>query len=90
MVGLGPLKDMCLRDAPVLIGIEFSRVELRLAKSAELLELRVAGKRGGNVEEGRSRLGGNGGGETPSRGGNIGAFGACRAYGFKHFIDYSA
>lgn len=34
----------------------------------------MVGKRGG-----KSLLGGNGGGDVPSRGGNIGALGACLA-----------
>lgn len=86
-VGLGPLKDMCLRAWPVLMGQEFSKVEFRLSKSAELLGFKVAGKRGGMFDEGRSRRGGNGGGDTPSRGGNIGALGACRAYIVYYYLS---
>lgn len=64
---------MCRRGCVVLEDI-FSKVELRLANSAELLGLKFTGIRGG-----KSRLGGNGGGDVPSRGGRIGAFGACLA-----------
>ena len=76
---MGPLKDMCRRVWLEPAGHEFSRVELRLASNAELLGFNVAGSRGGNVPVGGSRRGGSGGGDTPSRGGNIGAFGVCRA-----------
>jgi len=44
-------------------------VEFRRVSNAELLGFNVAGSRGGN-----------GGGEISSRGGRIGAFGACFAY----------
>lgn len=63
--------------------VELSRVEFRRANSAELLTgFKVGGSRGGSVPGtslGRSLLGGNGGGDVPSRGGSIGALGACRA-----------
>lgn len=75
-MGLGPLKDMWRRGT--VAGIVPSSVELRRASSAEATL--GAGMRGGNViTGGRSRLGGNGGGEVPSLGGNIGALGACLA-----------
>lgn len=61
-----------------------SNVEFRLASNAEQLGFSVVGKRGGNVTGGKSLLGGNGGGDVPSRGGSIGAFGACLAYIFNN------
>ena len=87
-MGLGPLKDMYLRGC-----VEFkvlpSRVELRRANKAELLGFSVAGSRGGRVA-GRSLRGGNGGGDVPSRGGRIGAFGACRAYETNKILTFAA
>lgn len=56
-----------------------SNAEFRLASSDELLGFNV-GSRGGNVTGGKSLRGGNGGGDVPSLGGSIGAFGACLAY----------
>lgn len=58
----------------------FSNVEFRLASNAEQLGFNVVGRRGGNITGGKSFRGGNGGGDVPSRGGSIGAFGACLAY----------
>lgn len=77
MVGLGPLRDVCLRKCTVVEHV-FSSVEFRLASSAELLGFSVR-SRGGKITGGRSLRGGNGGGDVPSLGGSIGAFGACLA-----------
>lgn len=77
-VGLGPLKDICRRGWALDEHV-FSNVEFRLVNNAEVLGFNVLGSLGGNVVKGKSLLGGNGGGEVPSLGGSIGAFGACRA-----------
>lgn len=79
-VGLGPLKDICLLGCVSGIKHELSRLEFLLANKAELLELKFGGNRGGTLAEGKSRLGGKGGGEVPSLGGNSGALGACLAW----------
>ena len=75
-VGLGLLKDICLREWTTVQPV-FSNVEFRRVSNAELLGFRVAGSRGGN-----------GGGEISSLGGRIGLFGTCFTYIWSKFFTF--